>query len=64
MMSRTMIRDRMRNEDPKVSGHTPHADESEQLTFIKHSLVICLYQITTPATTMKKFKKITLMDST
>lgn len=62
-MSRTMLRDRMRNKDPKVSGHIPHADESEQLTFIKHSLVVCLYQITALATTMKKFKKISLMDS-
>lgn len=28
-MSRRMLRDRMRHEDPKVSGHTPHADESD-----------------------------------
>lgn len=53
-----MLRDRMRQEDPKVSGHIPHANESYQLTFIKHSPVASLCQITTLATTMKKFKKI------
>lgn len=42
--SRIMLRDRMRPEDSKVSGHTPRAGESERFTLTRHSLVASLCQ--------------------
>ena len=53
----------MRHKDPERSGHLPHADESESLTFIKYSLVVSISDKNSSYSHGKFKKMLSLIDS-